>query len=93
LTVSLFQRCLVRNPRERISISELLDHPYLQLQPQPEPAEACAGDLKRILNELAALQSPNSIARAASNLARMCNSGRKLDVSECVKTSSQTLWK
>uniref|UniRef100_A0A8C1D4Q9 Ttk protein kinase n=1 Tax=Cyprinus carpio carpio TaxID=630221 RepID=A0A8C1D4Q9_CYPCA len=91
--LDVLKRCLVRNPRERISISELLDHPYLQLQPQPEPAEACAGDLKRILNELAALQSPNSIARAASNLARMCNSGRKLDVSECVKTSSQTLWK
>ncbi|XP_042596358.1 dual specificity protein kinase Ttk-like isoform X2 [Cyprinus carpio] len=90
--LDVLKRCLVRNPRERISISELLDHPYLQLQPQPEP-EACAGDLKRILNELAALQSPNSIARAASNLARMCNSGRKLDVSECVKTSSQTLWK
>ncbi|XP_042627904.1 dual specificity protein kinase Ttk-like isoform X2 [Cyprinus carpio] len=93
--LDVLKRCLVRNPRERISIPELLDHPYLQLQPQPapEPAEACAGDLKRILNELAALQSPNSIARAASNLARMCNSGRKLDVSECVKTSSQTLWK
>uniref|UniRef100_A0A8C2AS82 Dual specificity protein kinase TTK n=1 Tax=Cyprinus carpio TaxID=7962 RepID=A0A8C2AS82_CYPCA len=94
--LDVLKRCLVRNPRERISISELLDHPYLQLQPQPEPGtdyKACAGDLKRILNELAALQSPNSIARAASNLARMCNSGRKLDVSECVKTSSQTLWK
>uniref|UniRef100_A0A673K575 Dual specificity protein kinase Ttk-like n=1 Tax=Sinocyclocheilus rhinocerous TaxID=307959 RepID=A0A673K575_9TELE len=91
--LDVLKRCLVRNPRERISIAELLDHPYLQLQPAPEPAEACAGDLKRILNELAALQSPNSIARAASNLAKMCNSGKKLDVSECVKTSSQTLWK
>ncbi|XP_016375077.1 dual specificity protein kinase Ttk-like isoform X2 [Sinocyclocheilus rhinocerous] len=90
--LDVLKRCLVRNPRERISIAELLDHPYLQLQPAPEP-EACAGDLKRILNELAALQSPNSIARAASNLAKMCNSGKKLDVSECVKTSSQTLWK
>ncbi|XP_043116610.1 dual specificity protein kinase Ttk isoform X2 [Puntigrus tetrazona] len=88
--LDVLKRCLVRNPRERISIAELLDHPYLQLQPAPEP-EPCAGDLKRILNELAALQSPNSIARAASNLAKMCNSGRKLDVSECVKTSSQTL--
>uniref|UniRef100_A0A9J7Z6I7 Ttk protein kinase n=1 Tax=Cyprinus carpio carpio TaxID=630221 RepID=A0A9J7Z6I7_CYPCA len=65
--LDVLKRCLVRNPRERISIPELLDHPYLQLQPQPAPEpEACAGDLKRILNELAALQSPNSIARAAS---------------------------
>ncbi|KAI7789430.1 dual specificity protein kinase Ttk isoform X2 [Triplophysa rosa] len=88
--LDVVKRCLVRNPRERISIAELLDHPYLQLQPQPPPeSEPCNSDLKRILNELAALQSPNSIARAASNLAKMCNSGQKLDVSECVKTSSQ----
>ncbi|KAI2655795.1 Dual specificity protein kinase Ttk [Labeo rohita] len=64
--LDVLKRCLVRNPRERISIAELLDHPYLQLQPAPEPAEPSAGDLKKILNELAALQSPNSIARAAS---------------------------
>ncbi|XP_056618468.1 dual specificity protein kinase Ttk isoform X2 [Triplophysa dalaica] len=86
--LDVVKRCLVRNPRERISIAELLDHPYLQLQRQPQ-SEPCNSDLKRILNELAALQSPNSIARAASNLAKMCNSGQKLDVSECVKTSSQ----
>lgn len=92
--LDVLKRCLIRNPRERISIAELLDHPYLQLQPQPPPeSEPCNSDLKRILNELAALQSPNSIARAASNLAKMCNSGKKLDVSECVKTSSQTSWK
>ncbi|XP_028834587.1 dual specificity protein kinase Ttk isoform X2 [Denticeps clupeoides] len=93
--LDVLTRCLVRNPKERISIAELLEHPYLQIQPQqqPEPAQPCSGDLKRILNELAALQSPNSIARAASNLAKMCNSGKKLDISECVKTSSQTSWK
>ncbi len=37
LSVVCVQRCLVRNPRERISIAELLDHLYLQLQPQPAP--------------------------------------------------------
>ncbi|KAL2084601.1 hypothetical protein ACEWY4_020119 [Coilia grayii] len=87
--LDVLKRCLVRNPKERISIAELLDHPYLQLQPQqsptPEPEKPCSDDLKRILNELAALQSPNSIARAASNLAKMCNSGKRLDVAECVK--------
>ncbi|XP_058250626.1 dual specificity protein kinase Ttk [Hemibagrus wyckioides] len=93
--VDVLKRCLVRNPKERISIVELLDHAYLQLQPQkpPERVEPCNNDLKRILNELAALQSPNSIARAASNLAKMCNSGKKLDVSECVRSSSQSSWK
>ncbi len=34
-----------------------------------------------------------SFSPPLQNLAKMCNSGRKLDVSECVKTSSQTLWK
>ncbi|XP_076827708.1 dual specificity protein kinase Ttk [Brachyhypopomus gauderio] len=92
--LDVLKRCLVRNPKERISIAELLEHPYLQLQPQPTPEpEPCNSDLRRILNELAALQSPNSIARAASNLAKMCNSGRKLDVSECVKISNQSSWK
>ncbi|XP_024124003.1 dual specificity protein kinase Ttk isoform X1 [Oryzias melastigma] len=89
--LDVLKRCLVRNPRERISIAELLDHPYLQLKPQasPEPAEHQSnGDLKRILTDLAALQSPSSIIRAANNLAKMCNSGRRLDVAECAKSST-----
>ncbi|XP_064856217.1 dual specificity protein kinase Ttk-like [Oncorhynchus nerka] len=70
--LDVLKRCLVRNPRERISITELLEHSYLKLQSQqqsPVPAPPDNNDLKRILNELAALQSPNSIARAANNLA------------------------
>lgn len=88
--LDVLKRCLVRNPKERISIAELLEHPYLQLQPQPSPESEwpCNGDLKKILTDLAALQSPNSIVRAANNLARMCNSGRKLDVAECAKSST-----
>uniref|UniRef100_A0A8D3ECY9 Dual specificity protein kinase TTK n=1 Tax=Scophthalmus maximus TaxID=52904 RepID=A0A8D3ECY9_SCOMX len=37
--LDVLKRCLVRNPRERISIAELLEHSYLQLKPQvsPEP--------------------------------------------------------
>uniref|UniRef100_A0AAR2K977 Protein kinase domain-containing protein n=1 Tax=Pygocentrus nattereri TaxID=42514 RepID=A0AAR2K977_PYGNA len=65
--LDVLKRCLIRNPKERISIADLLDHPYLRLQPQKPPEqETCNSDLKRILNELAALESPNSIARAAS---------------------------
>lgn len=88
--LDVLKRCLVRNPRERISIAELLEHPYLQLKPQssPEPEHPSNSDLKRILTDLAALQSPNSIIRAANNLAKMCSSGRKLDVKECAKSSS-----
>uniref|UniRef100_A0A8C4E0R1 Dual specificity protein kinase TTK n=1 Tax=Dicentrarchus labrax TaxID=13489 RepID=A0A8C4E0R1_DICLA len=90
--LDVLKRCLVRNPRERISIAELLEHPYLQLKPQgsPEPERPCNSDLKKILTDLAALQSPNSIIRAANNLAKMCNSGRKLDVAECAKSSTQS---
>ncbi|XP_021418499.2 dual specificity protein kinase Ttk [Oncorhynchus mykiss] len=94
--LDVLKRCLVRNPRERISIAELLEHSYLKLQSQqqsPVPAPPDNNDLKRILNELAALQSPNSIARAANNLAKMCNSGRKLDAAGCVKSSSHLNWK
>ncbi|XP_041845163.1 dual specificity protein kinase Ttk [Melanotaenia boesemani] len=88
--LDVLERCLVRNPRERISIAELLEHPYLQLKPQasPEPEHTSNSDLKRILTDLAALQSPNSIVRAANNLAKLCSSGRKLDVAECAKSSS-----
>ncbi|XP_077431857.1 dual specificity protein kinase Ttk isoform X2 [Vanacampus margaritifer] len=88
--MDVLKRCLVRNPKERISIVELLEHPYLQLKPQgcPEPErQSCNNDLKKILTDLAALQSPNTIIRAANNLARMCNSGRKLDVAECAKST------
>ncbi|XP_061676567.1 dual specificity protein kinase Ttk isoform X2 [Syngnathoides biaculeatus] len=91
--LDVLKRCLVRNPRERISIVELLEHPYLQLKapgsPEPgtNPERPCNSDLKKILTDLAALQSPNTIVRAANNLAKMCNSGRKLDVAECAKST------
>uniref|UniRef100_A0A8C6KHL2 Dual specificity protein kinase TTK n=1 Tax=Nothobranchius furzeri TaxID=105023 RepID=A0A8C6KHL2_NOTFU len=86
--LDVLKRCLVRNPRERISIAELLEHPYLQLEAQssPEPELTCDRDLKRILTDLAALQSPSSIVRAANNLAKMCSSGRKLDVAEVFRS-------
>ncbi|CAK6954237.1 dual specificity protein kinase Ttk [Scomber scombrus] len=87
--LDVLKRCLVRNPRERVSITELLEHPYLQLKPQASPKPERNADLQRILTDLAALQSPNSIIRAANNLAKMCSSGRKLDVAECAKSSSE----
>ncbi|MBN3318103.1 TTK kinase, partial [Atractosteus spatula] len=64
----VLKRCLVRNPKERISIAELLAHPYLQLQPQPtpEPVQFNSQELKQIFSSLAALNSPNSISRAAN---------------------------
>ncbi|TNN02960.1 hypothetical protein fugu_010447 [Takifugu bimaculatus] len=88
--LDVLKRCLIRNPRERICIAELLEHPYLQLKPQmsPQRVPPCNGDLKKILTDLAALQSPNSLARAVNNLAKMCSSGHRLDVAECAKPPS-----
>ncbi|XP_031730358.1 dual specificity protein kinase Ttk [Anarrhichthys ocellatus] len=88
--LDVLKKCLVRNPRERISIAELLEHSYLQLKQQasPGPERPSNRDLQKILTDLAALQSPNSIVRAANNLAKMCSSGRKLDVAECAKSST-----
>ncbi|XP_015210994.2 dual specificity protein kinase Ttk isoform X1 [Lepisosteus oculatus] len=88
----VLKRCLVRNPKERISIAELLAHPYLQLQPQPtpEPVQFNSQELKQIFSSLAALNSPNSISRAANNLAKMCSTGKKFDPSECVKPSTNS---
>ncbi|KAK5922731.1 hypothetical protein CgunFtcFv8_019970 [Champsocephalus gunnari] len=84
--LDVLKSCLVRNPRERISLKELLDHPYLQHSPAERgPSNR---DLQKILTDLAALQSPGSIIRAANNLAKMCSSGRKLDVAECAKSST-----
>uniref|UniRef100_A0A8C2ZM61 Ttk protein kinase n=1 Tax=Cyclopterus lumpus TaxID=8103 RepID=A0A8C2ZM61_CYCLU len=66
--LDVLKRCLVRNPRERISIAELLEHQYLQLKPQASPVPECPSnrELQKILMDLAALQSPNSIVRAAN---------------------------
>uniref|UniRef100_W5NKC6 Ttk protein kinase n=1 Tax=Lepisosteus oculatus TaxID=7918 RepID=W5NKC6_LEPOC len=91
----VLKRCLVRNPKERISIAELLAHPYLQLQPQPTPepvgiVQFNSQELKQIFSSLAALNSPNSISRAANNLAKMCSTGKKFDPSECVKPSTNS---
>ncbi|CAN9514110.1 unnamed protein product [Ophioblennius macclurei] len=88
--LDVLKRCLVRNPRERISIGELLEHPYLQLKPpaSPEPERPSNSDLQKILNDLTALHSPNSIIQAAHKLAKSCSSMKKLDVAERAKSSS-----
>ncbi|KAF3840148.1 hypothetical protein F7725_018865 [Dissostichus mawsoni] len=101
--LDVLKSCLVRNPRERISLKELLDHPYLHHSPAERGTHtdhkhtslptllfpmSSNRDLQKILTDLAALQSPGSIIRAANNLAKMCSSGRKLDVAECAKSST-----
>ncbi|XP_054135971.1 dual specificity protein kinase TTK [Melozone crissalis] len=92
----VLKRCLIRNPKERISVSELLVHPYVQIQshcPTGVPnAKGTTEEMKRILGQLVGLNSPNSISRAARTLYEQCSSGKTLDVSAFAKPGSQKTW-
>ncbi|XP_072188266.1 dual specificity protein kinase TTK [Excalfactoria chinensis] len=92
----VLKRCLVRNPKQRISVSELLVHPYVQIQTQCQTgvanAKGATEEVKRILGQLVGLNSPNSISRAARTLYEQCNSGKSLDVSAFAKSGSQKSW-
>ncbi|KAM6126720.1 dual specificity protein kinase TTK [Pterocles gutturalis] len=89
----VLKRCLVRNPKQRISVSELLIHPYVQIQSHCQTgvpdAKGTTEEMKRILGQLVGLNSPNSISRAARTLYEQCNSGKSLDVSAFAKLGSQ----
>ncbi|XP_052552525.1 dual specificity protein kinase TTK [Tympanuchus pallidicinctus] len=92
----VLKRCLVRNPKQRISVAELLIHPYVQIQTQCQTgvanAKGATEEVKRILGQLVGLNSPNSISRAARTLYEQCNSGKSLDVSAFAKSGSQKSW-
>uniref|UniRef100_A0A6G1R823 Dual specificity protein kinase TTK n=1 Tax=Hypotaenidia okinawae TaxID=2861861 RepID=A0A6G1R823_9GRUI len=89
----VLKHCLVRNPKQRISVSELLVHPYVQIQSHCQTgvpnAKGTTEEMKRILGQLVGLNSPNSISRAARTLYEQCNSGKSLDVSAFAKLGSQ----
>ncbi|KAI1241120.1 hypothetical protein IHE44_0009582 [Lamprotornis superbus] len=89
----VLKRCLIRNPKERISVSELLVHPYVQIQSHcptgVSNAKGTTEEMKRILGQLVGLNSPNSISKAARTLYEQCNSGKALDVSAFAKPGSQ----
>ncbi|XP_064025220.1 dual specificity protein kinase TTK [Pogoniulus pusillus] len=92
----VLKRCLIRNPKQRISVSELLVHPYVQIQSHCQTgvpnAKGTTEEVKRILGQLVGLNSPNSISRAARTLYEQCSSGKRLDVSAFAKHGSQKSW-
>ncbi|XP_074720826.1 dual specificity protein kinase TTK [Strix uralensis] len=92
----VLKHCLIRNPKQRISVSELLVHPYVQIQSHCQTgvphAKGTTEEMKRILGQLVGLNSPNSISRAARTLYEQCNSGKSLDVSAFSKLGSQKSW-
>ncbi|XP_015265538.1 PREDICTED: dual specificity protein kinase TTK [Gekko japonicus] len=81
--LDVLKRCLVRNPKERISVSELLSHPYVHIHANSQTGDTkgTTEEMKRILGHLIGLNSPNSITRAARTLYEQCSSGEGLDVS------------
>ncbi|XP_040596011.1 dual specificity protein kinase TTK isoform X2 [Mesocricetus auratus] len=79
----VLKRCLVRDPKERISISELLTHPYVQIQPHPgsQMAREATDEMKYVLGQLVGLNSPNSILKAAKTLYERYNCAESRDSS------------
>uniref|UniRef100_A0A8D2AXA4 Dual specificity protein kinase TTK n=1 Tax=Sciurus vulgaris TaxID=55149 RepID=A0A8D2AXA4_SCIVU len=75
--------CLVRDPKQRISIPELLAHPYVQIQIHPgnQIAKGATDEMKYVLGQLVGLNSPNSILKAAKTLYERYSSGESHDSS------------
>ncbi|XP_069462404.1 dual specificity protein kinase TTK isoform X2 [Ambystoma mexicanum] len=90
----VLKKCLVRNPKQRISIAELLVHPYVQIQPSAEEhlSRRPSEDVKWILGQLISLNSPNSISRAARTLYEQFDTGRSLDTTAFAKPGGQIPW-
>ncbi|XP_018408209.1 PREDICTED: dual specificity protein kinase TTK [Nanorana parkeri] len=89
----VLKKCLMRNPKERISIAELLVHPYVQIQSRTDHIRNdAAEEMKRVLGQLIGLNSPNSISRAAKSLYEQYNSGKGFDLSTDGNQTSQNTW-
>ncbi|XP_042299432.1 dual specificity protein kinase TTK-like [Sceloporus undulatus] len=88
--------CLVRNPKQRISVAELLVHPYVHIQANSQTGHSgkkgTTEEMKRILGHLVGLNSPNSISRAARTLYEQCSNGEGLDVSAFANSDNQKTW-
>lgn len=86
--------CLIRDPKRRISIPELLEHPYVQIQTHPgnQMAKGTSEEMKHILGQLVGLNSPNSILKAAKTLYEHYSSDESHDSSSS-KTCENKLGK
>ncbi|XP_050996550.1 dual specificity protein kinase TTK [Acomys russatus] len=74
--------CLIRNPKERPSIPELLVHPYVQIShPGSRMTRETTDEMKHVLGQLVGLNSPNSILKAAKTLYERYNCGESQDSS------------
>ncbi|XP_004674110.1 PREDICTED: dual specificity protein kinase TTK [Condylura cristata] len=80
--------CLIRDPKQRISIPELLAHPYVQIQTHPgnQMAKGTTEEMKQVLGQLVGLNSPNSILKAAKTLYEQYSVGESHDSTSLSKT-------
>ncbi|XP_057596260.1 dual specificity protein kinase TTK isoform X2 [Hippopotamus amphibius kiboko] len=83
--------CLIRDPKQRISIPELLAHPYVQIQTHPgnQMAKGTSEEMKHVLGQLVGLNSPNSILKAAKTLYEHYSGGESHDSSSSSETSGK----
>ncbi|XP_058163063.1 dual specificity protein kinase TTK isoform X2 [Dasypus novemcinctus] len=79
--------CLIRDPKQRISIPELLAHPYVQIQTHPgsQIGKGTTEEMKYVLGQLVGLNSPNSILKAARTLYEQYSTGENHDSSSSSK--------
>lgn len=87
----VLKRCLIRDPKLRISIPELLAHPYVQIQTHPgkQMTNETTEEMKLVLGQLVGLTSPNSILKAAKTLYEHYSSGESHDSSSLSKMFDQ----
>ncbi|XP_037699342.1 dual specificity protein kinase TTK isoform X2 [Choloepus didactylus] len=80
--------CLIRDPKQRISIPQLLAHPYVQIQTHPgsQVSKGTTEEMKYVLGQLVGLNSPNSILKAARTLYEQYSTGENHDSSSSSKT-------
>ncbi|XP_004270139.1 dual specificity protein kinase TTK isoform X3 [Orcinus orca] len=80
--------CLIRDPKQRISIPELLAHPYVQIQTHPgnQMAKGTTEEMKYVLGQLVGLNSPNSILKTAKTLYEHYSGGESHDSCSSSKT-------
>ncbi|KAM7136872.1 dual specificity protein kinase TTK isoform 1-T1 [Molossus nigricans] len=78
--------CLKRDPKQRISIAELLAHPYVHIQTHPGNHKGTSEEMKHVLGQLVVLNSPNSILKAAKTLYEHYSSDQSHDSSSSSKT-------
>ncbi|XP_070569136.1 dual specificity protein kinase TTK-like isoform X2 [Ptychodera flava] len=89
--IDVLKKCLLRDPKERPSIQELLEHPYLQ---SPQSALSMVNVEQQFKNLLSQLtqNSPNSINVMSRSLMAQMQAGGNVDLSSVLKgnTGQQT---